>query len=142
MKNGARNDQAATSPPMAGPLMLPSRNPPEYRPLARPRWSAWTLRSSNVCALTPNMAEPMPPAPRSTSSWANDPDNPATVLLTATITMPTAIVRRSPNRSTRRPAGNAPTIRMSAKALITLAAAVVLTPNCRANAGMLGATIP
>ena len=37
MKNGARSDQAATSPPTAGPLIPPSRNPPLYRPLARPR---------------------------------------------------------------------------------------------------------
>ena len=37
--------------------------------------------------------------------------------------MPIAITRRSPNRSTRRPAGSAPTTRISANALITLAAA-------------------
>jgi hypothetical protein len=33
-------------------------------------------------------------------------------------------------------------IRISANALITLAAAAVLTPNCLANAGIPGATIP
>ena len=37
MKNGARSDQAATSPPSAGPLIPPSRKPPLNRPLARPR---------------------------------------------------------------------------------------------------------
>ncbi len=142
MKNGARSDQAATRPPIAGPLMLPSRKPPEYRPLARPRCSDRTVRSSSVCALTPNIAEPSPPTPRSTMSWTKECENPATRLLTATIPIPTAIVRRSPNRSTSRPAGSAPTTRIKAKALITLAAAAALTPNWRANAGMLGATIP
>jgi hypothetical protein len=28
MKNGARSDHAATSPPIAGPLIPPSRKPP------------------------------------------------------------------------------------------------------------------
>ena len=40
------------------------------------------------------------------------------------------------------PAGNANATRMSANALITLAAAATLTPNWRAKAGMPGATIP
>jgi len=38
MKNGARSDHAAISPPSAGPLIPPSRKPPLNRPLARPRW--------------------------------------------------------------------------------------------------------
>ena len=63
-------------------------------------------------------------------------------MLTATAVMPAAITTCSPNRSTSRPAGSAPTTRISANALITLAAAAVLTPNCRANAGIAGATIP
>ena len=58
MKNGARRDQAARSPPTAGPLIPPTRNPPENRPLARPRCSSGTLTSSNVWALTLNIAEP------------------------------------------------------------------------------------
>ena len=37
MKNGARSDHAAISPPTAGPLIPPTRNPPLNRPLARPR---------------------------------------------------------------------------------------------------------
>src|SRR5215472_7247661 len=101
MKNGARGDQAATSPPTAGPLIPPS-----------------------------------------TINWTKDAENPASVLLTATIATPAAIVQCSPNLSTSRPDGSAPAIRISANALITLAAAAVLTPNCRANGGMPGATIP
>ena len=142
MMNGARIDQAAMSPPTAGPLIPPTRNPPAYRPLARPRCSLGTLTSSSVWALTPNMAEPSPPAPRRMMSSVNEPENPARMLLTATIVMPVAITTGSPNRSTRRPAGSAPTMRIRANALTTLAAAAVLTPKWRANAGMSGATIP
>src|SRR5258706_12014764 len=142
MKNGARSDHAATRPPIAGPLMPPSRNPPVYNPLARPLRSPGTLRSSSVCALTLNMADPSPPTPRRAMSWPNDPEKPARTLLAATIAMPAAIVLRSPKRSTSLPEGSAPMIRIKAKALITLAAAAVLTPNCLAKAGMPGATIP
>ena len=142
MRNGARSDHAATSPPTAGPLIPPTRNPPLYRPLARPRCAPGTLASSRVWALTLYIAEPRPPTPRSTSNCANDCENPASTLLTATTAMPTAITACSPNRSTSRPAGSAPRTRISANALITLAAAAVLTPNCRANAGIAGATIP
>ena len=129
MKNGARRDHAATSPPIAGPLIPPMRNPPENRPLARPRCSLGTLPSSRVWALTLNIAEPSPPTPRKTMSCVNDPENPARILLTATIPMPADITRYSPNRSTRRPDGSAPATRSRAKALITLAAAAVLTPK-------------
>ena len=87
------------------------------------------MTSSSVCELTPNIAEPSPPAPRKMMSSANEPENPATMLLTATIAMPAAITPGSPNRSTRRPAGSAPTMRIRANALITLAAAAVLTPK-------------
>ena len=62
--------------------------------------------------------------PRSTSSSANDRENPARMLLTATTAIPAAITPGSPNRSTRRPAGSAPTTRINANTLITLAAAV------------------
>jgi MFS family permease len=51
-------DQAATTPPSAGPVIPPGRNPPVYRPLARPRWPLGTLASSSAWALTENMAEP------------------------------------------------------------------------------------
>jgi hypothetical protein len=64
------------------------------------------------------------------------------MLLAATTATPTAITRREPNRSTRRPAGIANATRISANALITLAAAATLTPNWLAKAGMPGATIP
>src|SRR6266581_67453 len=74
MKNGARRDQAAISPPIAGPLIPPIRNPPENRPLARPRCSLGTLPSSRVWALTLNIAEPSPPTPRKTMSCVNDPE--------------------------------------------------------------------
>src|SRR5215469_12035108 len=142
MRNGARMDHAAMIPPSAGPLIPPTKNPPANRPLARPRWSVGTLTRSSVWALTPNMAEPSPPAPRRMMSSANEPENPATMLLTATIAMPVAITAGWPNRSARRPAGSAPTMRIRANALTTLAAAAVLTPKWRANAGMSGATIP
>ena len=141
-KKGARSDQAATTPPSAGPVIPPSRNPPVYRPLARPRWSLGTLASSSAWAPTENMAEPSPPTPRSTSNSANDWENPASTLLAATTAMPAAITSREPNRSTIRPAGSANATRISANALITLAAAATLTPNWRAKAGMAGATIP
>jgi hypothetical protein len=88
------------------------------------------------------MAEPRPPTPRSTSNWPNDRENPASMLLTATTAIPVAITRREPNRSASRPAGNANATRISANALITLAAAATLTPNWRAKAGIPGATIP
>ena len=71
-----------------------------------------------------NIAEPTPPLPRSTISSAKDLENPASTLLTATTAMPAAITPGSPKRSTRRPAGSAPTTRISANTLITLAAAV------------------
>ena len=142
MMNGARSDQAAMTPPTAGPLIPPIRKPPANSPLARPRCSFGTLISSRVCPLTPNIAEPSPPVPRRMMSSANELENPATMLLTATIAMPVAITAGWPNRSARRPAGSAPMMRMRANALTTLAAAVVLTPKWRANAGMSGATIP
>src|SRR5215813_8379614 len=142
MRNGARMDHAAMTPPRAGPLIPPTRKPPANRPLDRPRCSAGTLTSSSVWALTPNIAEPNPPTPRRMMSSANEPENPATMLLTATIAMPTAITAGWPSRSARRPAGSAPTMRISANALTTLAAAAVLTPKWRANAGISGATIP
>ena len=129
MMNGARIDQAAMSPPSAGPLIPPTRNPPENRPLARPRCSLPTLTSSMVWAPTPNIAEPSPPAPLRMMSSVNEPANPAMMLLTATTAMPAAITTGSPNRSTRRPAGSAPTMRISANALTTPAAAAVLTPK-------------
>jgi hypothetical protein len=141
-KKGARSDQAATTPPSAGPVIPPSRKPPVYRPLARPRWLFGTLASSSAWALTENMADPSPPTPRSTSNWANDCEKPASTLLAATTAMPAAITRREPNRSTSRPAGIANATRISANALITVAAAATLTPNWRAKAGMPGATIP
>jgi hypothetical protein len=62
-------------------------------------------------------------------SCTNDWENPARTLLTATTEMPAAITLCSPNRSTSRPAGSAPSTRISANALMTLAAAAVLTPN-------------
>ena len=129
MMNGARIDQAAMSPPTAGPLIPPTRNPPAYTPLARPRCSLGTLTSSRVWALTPYIAEPSPPAPRRMMSSANEPENPARMLLTATIVMPVAITTGSPNLSTSRPAGSAPTMRIRANALTTPAAAAVLTPK-------------
>ena len=142
MINGARMDHAAMIPPSAGPLIPPTRKPPANRPLARPRCSVGTLTSRSVWALTPNMAEPNPPAPRRMMSSAYELENPATMLLTATMAMPVAITAGCPNRSARRPAGSAPTMRIKANALTTPAAAAVLTPKWRANAGMSGATIP
>jgi hypothetical protein len=129
MKNGARRDQAAISPPIAGPLIPPIRKPPEYRPLARPRCSLGTLPSSRVCALTLNIAEPSPPTPRSTMSCVKESENPARMLLTATIPMPADITLYSPKRFTSRPDGSAPATRSRANALITLAALAVLTPK-------------
>ena len=99
MKNGARSDHAATSPPTAGPLIPPSRKPPENRPLARPRWLVGTVPRSRAWALTLNMAEPTPPTPRRTMSWAKESENPARMLLAATIAIPAAITPCSPNRS-------------------------------------------
>jgi len=64
------------------------------------------------------------------------------MLLTATTAMPAVITLASPKRSTRRPAGSAPTTLISANTLITLAAAATLTPNLQAKRGMAGATIP
>src|SRR6516164_2955380 len=104
-------DHAAMIPPSAGPLIPPTRKPPANRPLARPRCSVGTLTSRSVWALTPNMAEPNPPAPRRMMSSAYELENPATMLI-------------------------------KANALTTPAAAAVLTPKWRANAGMSGATIP
>ena len=55
--------------PTAGPAMPPIRNPLWKKPAARPRSPASTEVSSRVKADTVNIAEPMPPIPRSTSSW-------------------------------------------------------------------------
>ncbi len=99
-----------------------------------PRSRAW--------ALMLNIAEPTPPLPRSTMSSTKDWENPARMLLAATTAIPAAITPGSPNRSTRRPAGSAPTTLISANTLITLAAAATLTPNWRAKAGIAGATSP
>ena len=54
---------------MAGPVIPPSRNPPWKKPAARPRICGATLPSSRVIADTVNIAEPIPPIPRSASSW-------------------------------------------------------------------------
>ncbi len=63
-------------------------------------------------------------------------DKPASMLLAATTATPTAITRREPNRSTRRLSGRiANATRISANALITLAAAATLTPNWLAKRG-------
>ncbi len=68
-KNGARSEIAVSGPPIAGPAIAPSRKPDCHRPVALPRWSAETTRSSRLTADTVNMAEPTPPIPRSSSSW-------------------------------------------------------------------------
>ncbi len=57
-----------STPPTAGPAIPPIRNPPWKKPAARPRNPASTEVSSRVNADTVNMAEPMPPTPRSSSS--------------------------------------------------------------------------
>lgn len=49
---------------------------------------------------------------------------------------------RSPYRSTNRPPPRADTKRISAKAEMTAPAAVLPTPNERANSGIAGATTP
>ena len=98
-------------------------------PVARPRWSASTTRSSSEIADTVNIAEPMPPTPRSRSSCEYDWESPARALLTATMPMPVARTTRSPIRLTRRPLASADTSRMKANAEITAPAAVRPTPN-------------
>jgi hypothetical protein len=55
---------------MAGPVIPPIRNPAWKTPLARPRSPVSTEVSSSVVAATVNMADPKPPTPRKTSSWA------------------------------------------------------------------------
>ena len=48
--------------------MPPSRNPPWKKPAARPRMLGAALPSSRLMAETVNIADPMPPIPRSASS--------------------------------------------------------------------------
>jgi hypothetical protein len=79
-----------------GPVIPPSRNPAVYRPLARLRWPLGTLASSSAWALTENMAEPSPPAPRSTSTSANDRENPDSMLLTKLFYRPAASPDQAP----------------------------------------------
>src|SRR5450631_736806 len=142
MKNGARSDQLASFPPKAGPVTPPNKNPAWNAPAARPRWSALTTRSSRLYADTVNIAEPIPPAPRRTTSWPNDPENPASRLETPTIPIPVAMTMRSPTRLTRRPANGAVSRRISANADTTALASALLTPKCLANSGIAGATMP
>jgi hypothetical protein len=59
---------SVSGPPIVGPAMPPSRKPDCHMPVARPRWSASTTRSNNEIADTVNIADPMPPTPRSRSS--------------------------------------------------------------------------
>ena len=61
-------EMRASSPPMAGPVIPPSRKPPWKKPAARPRICGATLPSSRLIADTVNIAEPIPPMPRSASS--------------------------------------------------------------------------
>src|SRR5690242_20311932 len=122
--------------------MPPNRKPLWNAAAERPRWSGAATRSSRLYAPTVNIAEPAPPAPRSTSSWPYDAESPASRLETATIPMPVASTIRSPNRSTMRPATGANTSRMTANAATTENAAVLSTPNCLANRLIAGATIP
>src|SRR5580765_5968328 len=56
--------------------------------------------------------------------------------------MPEARMIRSPKASTNRPLPSADTKRISANAEITAPAAVLPTPNERANSGLAGATTP
>ena len=60
---------SVSGPPIAGPAIAPIRKPDCHMPVARPRWSASTTRSSNEMADTVNIADPMPPTPLSSSSW-------------------------------------------------------------------------
>ena len=66
-KNGSRSEKVATVP-TAGPATRPIRKAPAQTPWARPRrWLGVTL-TRRLAALTLNMIEPTPPAPRRTSS--------------------------------------------------------------------------
>ena len=66
-KNGSRSENVATVP-SAGPQTSPIRKAPAHTPWARPRRWLGVTRTSRLTALTLNMIEPTPPAPRRTSS--------------------------------------------------------------------------
>ena len=141
-KNGARNDHSDSGAPTAGPAIPPIRKPACTVPLACPRWSWCTTRSSRLVDETEKRADPAPPTPRRTRSWTKECEKPARRLETATTEIPLARMSRSPNRSTSRPPANAETNRMRAKTLMTEDAAKFETPNDWANTGIAGATMP
>src|SRR5579859_4320498 len=95
-----------------------------------------------LAALTLNITEPTPPIPRSTSNCQYACAKPASRLDTATNPMPNDNITRSPNAFTSRPTNGAVTSRITANALMTALAAVLPTPNWRANNGIAGATTP
>ena len=100
------------------------------------------MRSSSAIAETVNIDDPIPPTPRSTSSWlklcarAVSREDPATTQI------PIDMIRRSPQRSTISPAGAADSSRMRAKPEMTVDARKAETPNVRAYTGSAGAAMP
>ncbi len=131
-----------TAPPIAGPVTPPKRNPAWNAPEARPRCAGPAVRSSRAIAETVNIADPMPPTPRSTSScpklWARAviSEEPATTQI------PIDMIRRSPKRSTMIPDGAALSRRMRANPEMTVEAMNAETPNVRAYTGRAGAAMP
>ncbi len=140
--NGARIEMPVTAPPIAGPVTPPNRNPAWNAPDARPRCSGPAVRSSRAIAETVNIADPIPPTPRRTSSWgklcarAVSRDEPATTQI------PMDMIRRSPKRSTSSPDGPALSRRMRANPEMTVEATNAETPNVRAYTGRAGAAMP
>ena len=69
--------------------MPPTRNALAYAEETRPRMCGGARRTSSAIAETVNIVEPMPPSPRSTSSWAYDCANAVASEEAATTSRPT-----------------------------------------------------
>ena len=130
--NGARMEMPVTAPPIAGPVTPPKRKPAWNAPDARPRCSGPAVRSSSAIADTVNIADPIPPTPRSTRSWLKVWASAVSSEDPATTQMPIDMIRRSPKRSTMSPAGAALSRRIRAKPEMTVEAMNAETPNVRA----------
>ena len=122
--------------------MPPSRKPPWNAAEDWPRLSGGATRSSSENADTVNIAEPKPPAPRSTISWLRSCAKPDSALLIPTIRKPTVIILRSLTRPMSRPHSGALTKRAAANTAMTKPAWKLLPPSCLANSTIDGATIP
>src|SRR6476660_5828477 len=142
MTNGIANPRPAVKLPITGQVTEPTRNAEVNSPATRPRASGGEIRILRPNDDKENIADPRPPSERNSSSCQYVSANAHAAVDNATISSPLMYTRRSPNRWMSRPAGGAPTSRISANAVMTNVAAAMVTPKLRAYCGNTGATTP